>query len=157
MFLSFKLKCSFNKLIRTKVLFYIHQLWMENSFCPHKEILCKVIGATQTTCVFLSSFSILLIAVCYHVFHYFDGIRTRRQKYGPATVLDKFGTEKSSRSNLNLMDKWMLRRQTKKRKTGRWLNGCSTSELLMKSDHYHRERSLFGQALQLTWVLDWGT
>ena len=28
-----------------------------------QEILCKLIGATQTTCVFLSSFSILLIAV----------------------------------------------------------------------------------------------
>ena len=27
-------------------------------------------------------------------FHYFDGIRTGRQKHGPATVLDKFGTEK---------------------------------------------------------------
>ena len=28
-----------------------------------QEIVCKLIGATQTTCVFLSSFSILLIAV----------------------------------------------------------------------------------------------
>ena len=33
-----------------------------------QEILCKLIGATQSTCVFFSSFSILLIAMDRYLF-----------------------------------------------------------------------------------------